>query len=142
MRSLDDDEKGLITIQTPGGPQEVSVVTEAGLYSLILRSGKRALPLRAPLPFLGAERSKRLAFFPLRRREGEFSPPFEKHRIFLQPKPLAFHLSFGHPKPEANVAGGLPDTSSKGPVHYTSPCASGALNVHPVCVHFGARLSS
>lgn len=39
-RGLDDDEKGLHTVQTPGGQQEMSIVSEAGLYSLILRSRK------------------------------------------------------------------------------------------------------
>lgn len=39
-RGLDDDEKGLHTMQTPGGAQEMSIISEAGLYSLILRSRK------------------------------------------------------------------------------------------------------
>lgn len=37
---LDEDEKGIITSDTPGGPQEMLIVTESGLYSLILRSRK------------------------------------------------------------------------------------------------------
>ena len=37
---LDDDEKGRHIVTTPGGPQEMTVVNEAGLYSLILRSRK------------------------------------------------------------------------------------------------------
>ena len=39
---LDDDEKGVITIDTLGGPQELTVVTESGLYSLVLTSRKPA----------------------------------------------------------------------------------------------------
>ncbi|WP_043843766.1 BRO family protein [Amycolatopsis taiwanensis] len=39
-RGLDDDEKGTETIRTPGGPQAVTIVSEPGLYSLILRSRK------------------------------------------------------------------------------------------------------
>lgn len=39
-RGLDDDEKGLHTMQTPGGAQEMSIVSESGLYGLILRSRK------------------------------------------------------------------------------------------------------
>lgn len=35
---LDDDEKGVTTADTPGGQQEISVISEAGLYSLIMRS--------------------------------------------------------------------------------------------------------
>ena len=41
-RRLDDDEKGLILVQTPGGPQQQAAVNEPGLYSLILRSDKPA----------------------------------------------------------------------------------------------------
>ena len=37
---LDDDEKGVDSIYTPGGNQQVSIVNEPGLYSLILRSRK------------------------------------------------------------------------------------------------------
>lgn len=37
---LDEDEKGVHTMDTPGGQQEMSIVSEAGLYSLILRSRK------------------------------------------------------------------------------------------------------
>ncbi len=37
---LDDDEKGIISNDTPGGKQEMSIISEPGLYSLILRSRK------------------------------------------------------------------------------------------------------
>ena len=37
---LDGDERDVITNDTPSGEQEMSVVSEAGLYSLILRSRK------------------------------------------------------------------------------------------------------
>lgn len=40
VRLLDDDEKGVHSVHTPGGPQDVAVVNEPGLYSLILRSRK------------------------------------------------------------------------------------------------------
>lgn len=39
-RILDEDEKGVDSIHTPGGDQRVSIVNEPGLYSLILRSRK------------------------------------------------------------------------------------------------------
>lgn len=39
-RRLDEDEKGLRLIQTPGGEQEMVCVNEPGLYSLILGSRK------------------------------------------------------------------------------------------------------
>lgn len=37
---LDDDEKGTRTMGTPGGPQQVVMLNEAGLYSLMLTSRK------------------------------------------------------------------------------------------------------
>ena len=40
LERLDDEEKGVSSIHTPGGPQEVAIVNESGLYSLILGSRK------------------------------------------------------------------------------------------------------
>src|SRR5690554_5302881 len=37
---LDDDEKGVHTVETLGGTQRVTVINEPGLYSLVLRSRK------------------------------------------------------------------------------------------------------
>lgn len=37
---LDDDEKGTNSIRTPGGKQDMLIVSEPGLYSLVLRSRK------------------------------------------------------------------------------------------------------
>lgn len=37
---LDDDEKALISVTTPGGKQQVRVVNEAGLYVLVIASRK------------------------------------------------------------------------------------------------------
>lgn len=39
---LDDDEKGIATTDTPGGKQNVLIVSEPGLYSLIFMSRKPA----------------------------------------------------------------------------------------------------
>ncbi|MCR4436197.1 MAG: Bro-N domain-containing protein [Clostridiales bacterium] len=39
-RRLDEDEKGMCLIQTPGGKQEMTIVNEPGLYTLILGSRK------------------------------------------------------------------------------------------------------
>ena len=40
IRRLDDDEKGLNKIQTPGGAQNMNVINESGLYTLVIRSNK------------------------------------------------------------------------------------------------------
>ena len=39
-KRLDDDEKGVGQIYTPGGTQEVTIINEPGLYAVILRSDK------------------------------------------------------------------------------------------------------
>lgn len=39
-RRLDDDEKGVRSMHTPGGEQEMTFVTESGFYSLVLASKK------------------------------------------------------------------------------------------------------
>jgi hypothetical protein len=40
VRHLDDDEKGVVSTDTLGGQQKITVVNESGLYSLVLRSRK------------------------------------------------------------------------------------------------------
>ena len=39
-KRLDDDEKGVDQIYTPGGVQEMVIINEPGLYAVILRSDK------------------------------------------------------------------------------------------------------
>jgi prophage antirepressor-like protein len=40
MRMLDDDEKGIHILDTLGGQQKASVISESGLFTLVLRSRK------------------------------------------------------------------------------------------------------
>lgn len=40
LAALDEDEKGVHSLDTPGGQQRFTLISEAGLYSLILRSRK------------------------------------------------------------------------------------------------------
>lgn len=40
MCTVDDDEKGINTIYTPGGNQEVWMLTESGLYEVLMQSRK------------------------------------------------------------------------------------------------------
>lgn len=44
VEPLDEDEKGVISNHTPGGVQDVLVVCEGGLYTLILRSRAAMTP--------------------------------------------------------------------------------------------------
>ncbi|EKT4540170.1 BRO-N domain-containing protein [Pseudomonas sp. C5pp] len=40
LSRLDDDEKGIHSMNTPGGPQNLGIINESGLFSLILTSRK------------------------------------------------------------------------------------------------------
>lgn len=40
IEQLDDDERGRCTVPTPGGMQELKVISESGLYALVFRSRK------------------------------------------------------------------------------------------------------
>lgn len=40
LQRLDDDEKGVSSVDTPGGKQRMQIVNEPGLYSLVLASRK------------------------------------------------------------------------------------------------------
>lgn len=40
MTRLDDDERGVVLTDTPSGKQEMNIINEAGLYSLVLGSRK------------------------------------------------------------------------------------------------------
>lgn len=39
-RNLDDDEKGTNFIRTPGGMQDMTIISESGLYALVMKSRK------------------------------------------------------------------------------------------------------
>ncbi len=42
VSKLEGDERGLIKMDTPGGKQEMNIISESGMYTLILRSNKPA----------------------------------------------------------------------------------------------------
>jgi anti-repressor protein len=44
IRKLDSDEKGLHSMQTPGGAQSIAIVSEGGLYTLTLRCRDAMVP--------------------------------------------------------------------------------------------------
>jgi len=76
ISTLDDDEKGLRTVDTLGGPQEMATVTEAGLYALISRSRKPA-----------AKRFRRWVnheVLPSIRKTGGYVAPGHEHEFALQ----------------------------------------------------------
>ena len=47
VQELDEDEKGVSKTDTPGGVQDMTIISEAGLYTLLMRSNKpEAKPFR------------------------------------------------------------------------------------------------
>ncbi len=40
LGEMENDEKSVHTVDTPGGPQEMTIISESGLYALIFRSRK------------------------------------------------------------------------------------------------------
>lgn len=51
LEKLDDDEKGVALTDTPGGQQEVGIINESGLYTLILRCRNATKPGTVPHRF-------------------------------------------------------------------------------------------
>lgn len=79
-RMLDDDEKGAHIVSTPGGEQEITIINESGLYSLILKSRKPS-----------AKRFKKWVtaeVLPAIRKTGSYTAPAKR-----QPKALPNGLS-------------------------------------------------
>lgn len=76
-RRLDEDEKGVRSMHTQGGEQEVSIITEAGLYSLIMASKKPE-----------AKRFKRWVthdVLPTIRKHGMYATPQSIERMLSDP---------------------------------------------------------
>lgn len=77
-RRLDEDEKGLRSVETPGGIQQVSVISEAGLYNAVLGS-------KVP----GARDFKRWVthdVLPAIRRHGAYATPDTLDRMIVDPE--------------------------------------------------------
>ena len=51
IRKLEEDEKGLHSMQTPGGMQSVAVISESGMYTLVLRCRDAVKPGTVPYRF-------------------------------------------------------------------------------------------
>lgn len=69
-RRLEEDEKGTRSVRTPGGEQQMAVITEPGLYSAIL--GSRVPEARAFKRWVTHE------VLPALRREGAYEVPGEE----------------------------------------------------------------
>ncbi|CAJ0705431.1 BRO-N domain-containing protein [Ralstonia wenshanensis] len=51
IRKLEEDEKGLHSMQTPGGTQSMAVISESGMYTLVLRCRDAVKPGTVPHRF-------------------------------------------------------------------------------------------
>lgn len=51
MRALDNDEKGVHSMHTPGGQQDFTIINESGLYTIILRCRDAVTPGTIPYRF-------------------------------------------------------------------------------------------
>ena len=83
-RRLDDDEKGTRSVRTPGGTQEMTVITESGLYSAILGSKVE-----------GARRFKRWVtheVLPAIRRHGVYATEQAAEEFIKNPDALLYTL--------------------------------------------------
>lgn len=74
---LDEDERGSVRVDTPGGEQEMTVVNESGLYNVILRSDKPEAK-----PFRKWVTSKVL---PSIRKHGAYMTPQKIEEVLLNP---------------------------------------------------------
>lgn len=72
VQKLDEDEKGVASTDTPGGPQEVTIISESGLYTLILRCRGATTPGTLPHRF---RRFVTAEVLPEIRRKGSYGVP-------------------------------------------------------------------
>jgi hypothetical protein len=71
LAKLDDDEKGVGSTDTLGGPQGVNIISEGGLYTLVLRSRQATTPGTLPHRFRKWVTAEVL---PAIRRTGRYEP--------------------------------------------------------------------
>ena len=78
LRALDNDEKGVSSTYTPGGNQEVAIVSESGMYTLILRCRDAVKPGTLPHRFRKWVTNEVL---PQIRKSGSYQHPAIGHRF-------------------------------------------------------------
>ena len=79
LRTLDDDEKGAHLVNTLGGPQKMTTITEAGLYQIILK--REAAYVKDPAARAMVSRFQRWVtheVLPSLRKTGSYSLPAAK----------------------------------------------------------------
>lgn len=81
-RKLDDDERGLYSIQTLSGYQQMSIINESGLYTLILRCRDAVKPGTVPHRFRKWVTNE---VFPTIRKTGRYQHPVATPRRTAEP---------------------------------------------------------
>lgn len=81
---LDEDEKAVHSMDTPGGTQNLTIINESGLYALILRSSKQEA--RKFRKWVTSE------VLPAIRKTGKYEAPVEKKPDFEVPKKITFAM--------------------------------------------------
>lgn len=81
-RKLDDDERGLYSIQTLSGSQQMSIINESGLYTLILRCRDAVKPGTVPHRFRKWVTNEVL---PTIRKTGRYEHPVATPRRTAEP---------------------------------------------------------
>lgn len=81
-RKLDDDERGLYSIQTLSGSQQMSIINESGLYTLILRCRDAVKPGTVPHRFRKWVTNEVL---PAIRKTGRYQHPVATPRHTAEP---------------------------------------------------------
>lgn len=153
LRSLDEDERGLRTVSTPGGPQEMNVVLEDGIWELIFLSRK---------PEAKAVKKRVKAILKQIRETGRYeaAPPVEEPRrigaatVTWDHAAAVARLQHGlsvdaHGFKELLISGGILTTKNGIPhrkwEHLFWPSPSGSrweihASVLPQLVHFAAKI--
>ena len=72
VEPLDDDEKGVISTPTPGGQQQMLIISESGFYTIVLRSRQATTPGTVAHRFRKWVTSEVL---PSLRRTGKYAAP-------------------------------------------------------------------
>lgn len=105
VKKLDDDEKGIALTDTPGGQQQLLIVNEPGLYSLVLLSRKES-----------AKRFKRWLthdVIPTLRKTGTYSvQPVQKSMSALEQWELALQVAKEHEARLNNLEGTVQQQSA------------------------------
>ncbi len=101
VNPLDCTEKGTHRVRTPGGPQPMSIISESGLFKLIMRSDKpQAKPFQdwvAKVVLPAIRKDGAYVMGEEKVASGEMSPTLEVASIyFFYAARLAYHKSLGY----------------------------------------------